>query len=210
MRALSLLLLAAIVGVASPASVGPTAPDGTRPLVDMPGHLYQRNIDSPAGSRQGCCVFRSTSNAAFWQNVRELLGFPEWLRTKRLPGGGSPSNFGPRLKAMCKERGVPEPPYVMVTAMDLGFLRAALASRRMVVITYSGPSLTGRYAREKIAHMVNLVHIDGKWAGIMDNNDPYFGDGKIEWMTIAEFQRVCAPGWAICLLSPPPPPDPKE
>lgn len=212
--AFALAAALAAAGAASPASVGGAAPDGTRPLVDMPGRLYERNIDSPAGSGQGCCVFRSTSNAALWQNVPELRGFPEWLRAKRLSGGGSPGNFGPRLKALCKERGVPEPAYVMVTAMDLGFLRAALASRRMVIITYSA-SPTGRYRGGRIAHMVNLVHLDDKWAAIMDNNDPYFGEGKIEWMSIEEFRRACAPGWAICLLNPPPPlppppPHPKE
>lgn len=209
----TLLLMSALLclpfALAGAASVGPAAPDGTPPLVSMAGHLYQRNIDSPAGSREGCCVFRSTSNAALWQNVPELRGFPEWLRTKRLSGGGSPGNYGPRLTALCRERGVPEPPYVMVTAMDLGFLRTALASRRMVIITYS-LSPTRRYGGGRIYHMVNLIHLDEKWAAIMDNNDPYFGEGKAEWMSIDEFRRSCAPGWAICLLAPPPPLPPKE
>jgi hypothetical protein len=65
-----------------------------------------------------------------------------------------------------------------------------------------------RYRMQTIAHMVNLVHLDQKWAAILDNNFP----GTYEWMPREEFLKRWAhpggQGWAYVMLAPPPPPVP--
>jgi hypothetical protein len=87
----------------------------------------------------------------------------------------------------------------------LDVLRTALKMGRMVSCTYS-ISPTGRYGGGRISHMVNLVHLDDKYAAILDNN--YIGDTKYEWLTIDEFVKTYTggrAGWAIVLLDPGPP-----
>ncbi len=189
---------------------GRTGPDGTELQVDFPNALHKSNIDSPQGSNQGCCVFRSLHHASWWQNTPQLRDFPEWLRQKRLPGGGYPGNVKERITAICKERGVPEPPYIQYEGTDLTLLKLACKTGRMPGVTYSF-SPTGRYGGGRINHMVNIVHCDDKWVVVLDNN--YIGDAAYEWLTPAEFQKTFTggrQGWAVILLTPPPPPPPRN
>lgn len=204
------LLLSALIAAPTysliEARVGGTmAPDGKTEIhCDLPGFLHKRNISSRG---QGCCVFRSGHHSALYQNVPALVDFPEWLVAKGLPGGGYPANVKERIERICKERGVPVPPYIQVTGMDLEVLKLACQTNRMPGVTYSF-SPTGRYGGGRIAHMVNLVHADDQWFCVMDNN--FIGVTAYEWMTPDEFRRVYAPGWAVILLDPGPPPPPRN
>lgn len=191
------------------AKVGGTlAPDGNTEIqIDLPHQLHKHNISS-RGS--GCCVFRSISHAAYYQEVAVLKDFAEWVRSKGLPGGGYPGNVAERIRMICKEKGVPEPAYIQIEGKDLELLKAATRSGRMVSVTYS-KSPTGRYNGGRIAHMVNLPHADDHYFAVLDNNYP--GADKYEWMTPQEFATICNPGgryWAVVLLAPPPPAPPRN
>jgi hypothetical protein len=184
---------------------GPRHADGTEIDCDLPGEMHRKNV---ASRRQGCCVFTSLHHSAVWQNVPALVEFPAWLHKKGLPGGGYPGNVKERITAICKDRGVSEPPYVQVEGDDLEVLRAACRSGRMPAVTY-GWSPTGRYGGRRIPHMVSLVAATEKWFVILDNNYP--GTSNYEWLTPAEFQKCYAAlggGWAVILLDEGPPPVP--
>lgn len=187
------------------ASVGPVAPDGTEPQIDLPGHLHLKNRGGSDGA--GLCVFASITHSAHWQTVPQLEDLFQYMF--RFPGGGYPSKVANVIKRKCAEKGVPEPAYVQVEGTDLEILKLACKSGRMPGVTYSF-SPTGRYGGARIAHMVSLVHADDKWFAILDNNYP--GIDKIEWMTPDEFRRTYTggrSGWAVILLNGPPPPPPR-
>lgn len=198
-----------------PWDAGPQAPvgatvggsrhaDGTEIDCDLPGVLHQRNI---ASKGLGCCVFRSIDHAARYQNVPCLINMPEWMVKSGIEGGGYPSKVAQLIPRMAKDKGSPTPQFVQIEGMELEPLKAASRSGRMLSVTYS-ISPTGRYGGSRIAHMVNVVHIDDKHVVVLDNN--YIGPENYEWMTHAEFKRAYAPGWAVILLAPPPPPPPKS
>jgi hypothetical protein len=182
----------------------PVAPDGTSATVDLPTNRHIRNVGGSDGS--GLCVFTSVQHSADWQNVRTLDGFREWMRRK--PGGGWPEKLDDMLARFCATKGVPVPPYVQHTGGDAEFLEVALKTGRFPCITYAGLDdfYRDRAGRPvKIAHMVNLAHLDGQRAAIIDNNRP----GVWVWMTRAELLsrwRDMNGGWAVVLLDSPPPP----
>lgn len=200
------LLLGAIVLAGSVG--GNMGPDGKTELqVDLPGKLHRANVSSRG---QGCCTHTSVHHMAMWQNVPALQEFAKWVQSKQLPGGTYPKMMDDRIKLICKDRGVPVPEYISLEGGKevFGVLRTALSSGRMVGVTYSF-SPTGRYGGGRISHMVNLVHMDDKYAVILDNN--YIGADKYEWLSIDEFARTFTggrAGWAIILLDPGPPPLP--
>lgn len=152
------------------------------------------------------CVFTSINHSAYWQNVEVLQKFRDWM-TKH-PGGGYPSKVDKMIKQVCQESGVPVPDYIQIEGGDLEPLKLACRTGRMPGITYCF-SPSGRYGGQRIAHMVSLVHLDDKWAAILDNNYP--GEDKLEWLTIDEFKRTYmgnGGGWGVILLNPGPPPIP--
>lgn len=210
MKPFALLLALALPALAQTfeAKVGGTlAPDGATEIqVDLPGSQHQANI---AVNGAGCCVFRSIDHAARWANVPALIHFPEWMRQKKITGGGYPEKVTKLVKQICADRHLPEPAYLQVEDKDLAILKAATKAGRMVSVTYSR-SPTKRYGGGRIAHMVNVVHADDAWICVLDNN--YIGADKYEWMTPAEFTSVCNPGgyWAVILLDPGPPPPPRN
>lgn len=197
------ITLGAVVG-------GNIAPDSKTEIhVDLPNNLHRANISSgPPGTRpQGCCTHTSVHHAAVWQNVKPLQEFATWVKSKNLPGGTHPKMMDDRIKMICKEKGVPVPDYIALEGGKelLDVLKVALKSGRMVSVTYSF-SPTGRYGGGRISHMVNLVHLDDRYAAILDNN--HIGDTKYEWLSIDEFVRTFTggrAGWAIILLDPGPP-----
>lgn len=186
---------------------GNTAPDGTPIQCDLPGDLHLKNIGGRDGA--GLCVFTSLAHAARWQAVRLLEDFRDWMR--QYPGGGYPSKVEKMITKKAQESGQPEPEYVQIEGTDLEMLRMACRTGRMPCVTYSF-SPTKRYGGARIAHMVNLVHADDKGNfGVLDNNYP--GADKIEWMSEAEFKKTYTggrQGWSVILLSPPPPPVPRN
>lgn len=192
-------LLAANVG-------GKTAKDGTEIQVDLPGTQHLMNCGG--SDKAGLCVFTSIAHSARWQRVELLENFRDWM--KQYPGGGYPEKVTQKIAEIAKEKGVPPPAYIQIEGGRevLDTLRAALASGRMPGVTYSY-SPSGRYYGKKIAHMVSLVHLDQKWACVLDNNFP--GEDKYEWMSVEEFLRTFTggrSGWAVVLLDPGPPPLP--
>ena len=184
---------------------GNTAPDGTPIHCDLPGDQHCKNVSSRG---QGCCVQTSINHSARWQNVPALVDFHKWVQEKGLPGGAYPGAVDERLPRCCKDRGYPVASYIQIqNSRDLEVLRLACRTGRMPGVTYSR-SPTGRYGGGRIAHMVSLPHADDKHFAILDNNFP--GADKYEWMTPAEFLKVCNPSgyWAVILLEAPPPPAP--
>jgi hypothetical protein len=162
--------------------------------------MWKHNITS-RGS--GCCVFRSIEHAAKWQNVRELWDFAEWLQKKGLEGGGYPGNVKERITAICKDRNVPEPPYIQYDGgKDTTILELALQTGRLPGVTYDGRD--GIHYHGSIAHMVNLAYLDSTHAAILDNNFP---PDKLLWMSRDEFLKRWS-GWAVVLLAPRPPAPP--
>jgi hypothetical protein len=194
------------------ASTGEQAPDGTRPDTPLPKVFCKPNISS---SGLGCCVFRSLEYAAQWQRTPSLYSFPEWMVSKRIPGGGYPQKVDKLIPQIAKDRGMPTPDYIQIQSNDLEILKLALKTGRVVCMTY-GISSTGRYNGRPIAHMVCCMGgpepgQDGFWF-ICDNNPPY--NQSYEILTSQEFLRSysygSATGWAVVLLDSPPPPLPKN
>lgn len=198
---------------------GKIAPDGKTELqIDLPGSQHLRNKGGndrtrlnprgEPGKGSGLCVFTSIEHAARWANVTSLIDFRDWMTTK--PGGGWPQKVDAMIAEKCKQLGVQPPEYIQLQGGRelLDILRSALASNRMIGVTYSF-SPTGRYGGAKIAHMVNLVHLDSQYACVLDNNEP--GEDKYEWMSVEEFVRTFTngrAGWAVILLDRGPPPFP--
>lgn len=194
----SLLALAGAVAGFTPTAEPVSG--GTRAVVDLPAGRHIKNVGGSDGA--GLCVFTSAQHAADWQNVRDLDGFREWMRRK--PGGGWPQKFDKMVAEFCKEKGVPVPLYVQHTGGDDGFLDVAIKTDRMPCVTYAGRD---DYYSGRIAHMVNLAHLDSQRAAIIDNNRP----GVWLWMTRAEFLtrwRDMQGGWAVVFMAAPPPPHP--
>lgn len=204
--ALALLCgLSGVVAAGFSPSKEPVAPDGTKAVCDLPASQHMRNTggsDGPRGpgSGSGLCVFTSVEHSAKWQNVGGLYGFQTWMT--RRPGGGYPQKLDAMLKAYCREKGIPIPPYIQHTGGDAEFLELALKTDRLPCVTYAGRD---DFYGGRIAHMVNLAHLDQTRAAIIDNNRP----GVWLWMTRAEFLhrwRDMQGGWAVVLLADPPPP----
>lgn len=196
-----LALLTAVPTVGQPRfspTPTPVSPAGTRATVDLPASVHMRNVGGSDGA--GLCVFTSLQHAAFWQNVRTLDGFRQWMQAR--PGGGWPEKVDQMLAQFCRSKGVPVPEYVQHTGGDDTFLDLAVKTDRLPCVTYDGRD---DFYRGTIAHMVNLAHIDGRYGAVIDNNRP----GVWLWMTRADFLsrwRGNSGGWAVVLLDPPPPP----
>ena len=115
-------------------------------------------------------------------------------------GGGWPE----KVERVFKQY-APNLNFVQYEGTDPAMLDKALAEGRAAGVTYGYGE---RYGMKTIYHMVLLVHLDDKWAAILDNNFP----GTYEWMTREEFLRRWVhpggKGWAYVMLAPPPPPIP--
>lgn len=187
--------------------VGPTGDDkvpGTNTEAQASIPMSERKRNTGGSNGAGLCVFTSIEHAARRQNVFQLKEFQKFMKVR--PGGGYPSKVDAKIEELCKEKGYPKPQYLQINSTDLEILRAACKSGRMPSVTYSY-SPTGRYNGRRIAHMVNLVHADEKWWGILDNN--YIT--QIEWLSEEEFRGPYmgrGKGWSVILLKPGPPPHP--
>lgn len=185
---------------------GPLTPAGQEIMCDLPVALRKKNVGGRDGA--GLCVFTSIMHAARYQNEKRLWNFQADM-TKE-PGGGYPE----KVDAMIAKYGAGTK-YVQHEGGDLDFLWQAIKTGRMVSITYDGRDM--HYGpRQRIAHMVNLVHIDPpgsspRWYGILDNN--FIGENQIVWATEDDFKSRWlgnSGGWAVVLLEPAPPPAPRN
>lgn len=192
---------------------GLKTPDGKPAAIQFPPERFTRNTAGIDGS--GLCVFTSLFHTGDWQDDALFLRQLEYMRKQR--GGGYPSKVDAVLKAAAKQYNLPVPEYVQIEDRDIDVLKLAVKNGYMPCVTY-GISPTGRYGGKRINHMVNLVHADDKYIGVLDNN--YTGADEIEWMTPDEFKRSYTTnanprtaiggvnGWAIVLLTPSPPKPP--
>lgn len=169
--------------------------DGVEIQVDLPKSEHVKNFGAPADGK-GLCVFASMTMAARWHHVRELAD----IIHKVNEGGGWPEKVDGVFKQYA-----PGLKYVQYEGTDPAILDKALGEDRPACVTYGYGE---RYGMQTIYHMVLLVHIDAKWAVVLDNNFP----GTFEWMERGEFlKRWVHPsgkGWAYVMLVPPPPPAP--
>jgi hypothetical protein len=193
-----LLLTSLVIG----ASVdGDKTPDGRTAQIVFPQADRMRNKAGSDGS--GLCVFTSIEHTGKWQGIPGILGLQQWMTRKQ--GGGYPEKVDLVVRAYCKEQGIPVPEYVQVQTQDLPLLIEALKSGRMPCITYC-ISPSGRYGGQKISHMVNLVHGDTDWWGVLDNNYPE----QVEWLNTQEFIKAHTfdkHPWFIVFLGSGPPPN---
>lgn len=193
---------------------------------DLPDSLRLKNTGGIGprgpGSGAGLCVFTSKEHCGRYQNEPRLVGFQKSMMHE--PGGGDPEKLDRMMAKYCA--GVD---YVQHTGGDPEFLKLALKTGRMVAVTYCGvDGLPDRYGDAVIAHMVNCVYLDDKYAAILDNNFPR----EILWMSadnfIARWKGVkpdgsaflgrdqrgrrfpIGGGWACLPLNPAPPPPPRN
>lgn len=168
-------------------------------------HLPEQEHLPNAAGRDGfgLCVFTSLELAAKWSNEPALFGFRDFM-TKH-PGGGWPEKVDQFIPKISAHNGLPPPEWVQHVGGDATFLRRALQAQRYVCVTYDGRD--GVFYPQRVAHMVNLVHLSDRYAVIQDNNFP----GKWLWMAPEAFLerwRGTGGGWAIVLLRHGPPPIP--
>lgn len=200
-----LFVLLSQCGIQSPAQYGdaesavvdgPTH-DGVEVTIDLPKEQHVKNFGAPADGA-GLCVFASMDMAARWHHMPELTDIIHKLKQ----GGGWPEKVDKVLK-----ENAPSRKYVQYEGASTALLDSAMSVRSPCCVTYGYGE---RYNNQKIAHMVILVHLDDKWAAIIDNNFP----GTFEWMSRKEFLRrwmyPSGKGWAYTFLESPPPPIPRS
>lgn len=195
MKKLLLLMMTLAATVHAGSEINGPSHNGTEVAVDLPVEQHVRNIGAPADGK-GLCVFASIDMAARWHNMPELIDVLHKIRE----GGGWPEKVDAVMKDLAPGR-----KYVQYEGTDPAILENAIGIRAPACVTYG----TGeRYDSKTIYHMVLLVHLDQKWACIVDNNFP----GTFEWMPRDEFlsrwKHPSGQGWAIVFLAPPPPPIP--
>lgn len=171
MKRLALILVVLLAGCGRAETGRLTTVMIERPTVNVPLALRQANW---LGSyRQGSCVHATMISLFRWQG---RLGMAKhWL--KAYGDGEDPSGLATKFA----HEGVR---YAYVTDGDVHFLEWACRTRRGCGITIKGG-----------AHMVALVHLDNKWAALLDNNDV----SKFIWVPretlIAEWKSSY--GWAV-------------
>lgn len=183
------------------------APDGKTELAcDLPVDQRIKNIGSRVDGA-GMCVASSIEMAARWAGLEQMRGFRDWCA--KFPGGAYAGKMDKQIKAFCAEKNIPVPPYIQYEGSSTELLKTALASNRMLGVTYSGRD--GVRYRGPIAHMVDCAAFTEAWVGILDNNA--IAEDQILWMSPGEFierWKGNGGGWLFCWLAPGPPPVPKN
>jgi hypothetical protein len=161
-----------VAGCESPSVMPPRlTPKRERPTVNVPLVLRQQNWRGHQG--EGSCTWASVISLLRWQGQYQTA---DWIR-KNYSDGAWPDSLAIKLN----RRGVR---FAYVTNGDVNFLEWACRTRRGCGITVLGG-----------AHMVALVHLDDKWAAILDNNNVE----QFIWVPretlIAEWRA--SDGWAV-------------
>lgn len=188
MRLLAILILLAAVGCDNTQTTwdswGSSASYKVEyPTVNLPYKLRQRNWLGPQG--EGSCVHATMVSLLRWQGHPKLA---DWWRRNNGDGEWDTDLAAKFTRAKVRfaftsERG------------DIRFLEWACRTRR-------GCGVTVRGAR----HMVALVHLDEKWAGILDNNQTE----RIIWVPRDTFlsEWLNSNSWAVTPVYTPAPPLP--
>jgi len=154
-----------------------------RPTINIPFGIRQSNWIGSQG--EGSCVYAAMISLFRWQNRFHTANY--WRQT--YGSGAWPEDLAAKFDRE-KIR------YAYTTNGDVKFLEWACRTRRGCGITVLGG-----------AHMVALVHLDEKWAAVLDNNDV----SKFRWVPretlIAEWKA--SHGWAVSILYTPSPPLPQ-
>jgi len=153
------------------------------PTVNLPVALRQANWRGNEG--EGSCVHASMISLLRWQGRHAMADY--WRQTY---GNGE---WAAGLADKMDREGVRFA--YTVGRNDVGFLEWACSTRRGCGVTVLG----GR-------HMVCLVHLDEKWAGLLDNNDPR----QITWVPRRTFlaEWLNSNSWAVTPVYAPAPPLP--
>lgn len=200
---LAFLLASCLPAIGESRVGGDLSPDGHELHLDLPKSLHLKNRGG--SDKAGLCVFCSAQHSFNWAHIEHMEHIFEYMWDK--PGGGWPEKLTKVIEDMSRKASKPVPPHYHYKGKDQEFLRKAIEAGIMPGITYFH-SPTGRYSG-RILHMVTLVHLDDRWAGVLDNNYP----GEIEWIDARTFQNVWTDGnngWAFVVLSPGPPPPPSN
>ena len=167
----TLILLASIAGCEVDHDLGMSAVKLERPTVNVPAALRQGNWRGP--QRQGSCVHATMISLFRWQYRLNTADY--WRRNY------GDSEYPEDLAAKFDHEGIR---YAYVTNGDVRFIEWACRTRRGCGITVMGG-----------AHMVALVHLDDKWAALLDNNNVE----RFIWVPretlIAEWKASY--GWAV-------------
>jgi hypothetical protein len=169
MKKVILISLLLLIGCKQPIQLN-KVPTLERPVVNIPLPLRQSNW---IGNGEGSCVHATMISLFRWQQRYHTADY--WR--KHYGAGEMPNGLSKKFE----QNGIR---YAYVTNGDVKFLEWACSTRRGCGITVQGG-----------AHMVALVHLDDKWAAILDNNDT----SKFTWIPretlIAEWQASY--GWAV-------------
>ena len=128
-----------------------------RPTVNVPDEWRKSNWLSPNGS--GSCVHASFVSLLRWQGRYETAKMWE----KKYSGGEWPSSFKTKLD----KEGIRYS--FTVGEGDVKFLEWACKTRRGAGVTVRGRPTKNYPLGIPGGHMVTLVHLDAKWAAILDN-----------------------------------------
>lgn len=181
------------------ASTAMAQPNPPIPKVEIPPALWQKNwAFSPL---QGSCVHASAIMLWRWQGQ---YAWANYWKSKYYHG-----EYADRFHKRCDTEGVT---YCDTYGeRDTAFLVWAVSTRRGALVAISNGPLYGYDG--KIAHAVCLVHLDSKWAGILDNNDIGQGPGRVTWVPTDAFitDWLRSGSWAWTPVSTPPaPPKPRR
>ena len=171
------------------------------PRVNIPKSLWKQNwAFTPM---QGSCVHASAIMLWRWQGQYE---WAEYWGKKYYHG-----EYASRFHKRCDAEGVT---YCdTYDEGDISHLTWAIRTRRGAVVAISNGPLygykpTAKNPTGRIAHAVCLVHLDSKWAGILDNNDTGQGKGNVKWVEVNAFIEdwLNSGSWAWTPVSTPPAP----
>lgn len=162
--------------------------EGTIANAPIPPEMHVRNEGGSDGA--GLCVISSILVAGRYQSIpaaRLQKQAELWRIAKSRPGGYSPE----KLRRLVEEI-APEERWASYVGTDSTVLDRLSAQGYALCVTMNTGSL---YGYRPIHHMVNLLHIDERWAIVVDNNDP----GVYYIMPAPEFRRRWidgGTGWA--------------
>jgi len=169
-----LLVVLLIVGCEAPNNKLHRIPKKERPAVNLPLSLRQHNWIGNRG--EGSCVWASTITLLRWQGRYQMA---DWIR-QHYGNGEVPDDWAEKMD----RAGIR---YAYVTNGDVRFLEWCIRTRRGAAVTVLGG-----------AHCVNLVHLDGTWAALIDNNAPMNPIWIPRKRFIAEWKASY--GWALTVV----------
>lgn len=159
------------------------------PQVNPPIPLRERNY---AG---GSCSYASTITLLRWQGQYKIAAYVRM----RCAGGTNPEVLAQSLDE-CGVR------YAMTKGRaNVAFLEWACNTRRGACVGVYGDGSGSPY---EARHMLNVVHLDSKWAGILDNNYTK----EILWIPREKFLKhwIGSGSWAVVPVYSPAPPLPRR